>query len=83
MLQNEIELFKNEKGFELSSQELGSHTENAWNLSCQVRNIDGRPFGAVPGLNIAIGTYLLASLVMSSAEFTKEALNFRPFGSLT
>ena len=37
---------------------------------------------SVPGLNIAVGTYLLASLVMSSAAFTKEALNFRPFGWL-
>lgn len=34
---------------------------------------------SVPGLNIAVGTYLLASLVMSSAALTKEALNFRPF----
>jgi hypothetical protein len=36
----------------------------------------------VPGLNIAVGTYLLASLVMSSAAFAKDALNFRPFGWL-
>jgi len=37
---------------------------------------------SAPGLNIVVGTCLLASLVMSSAAFTKEALSFRQFGWL-
>lgn len=37
---------------------------------------------SVPGLNIVVGTYLLASLVMSSSSFGKEALGFRPLRGL-